>query len=344
MAERHYVAVYWEDRAATKPECTGLVLQTLAKLRDADPLFARWFLKRSSREKSLESELTESSQQALLEEGLVLVADDSPGLGWRVTVWNGLGEGESAHADLVVGAAPRILFNPTPNSVTLQMPRGREQLLRRGAMTALLSELARVWRADWGIASTDGYLYGVLPTRPTHHPRVGWLTFLNARRGRAPKLPKAHVTQVEGIGYVVATQDDEFSSGDPSAIQRVRQLEDALEAAKRLRPAGEIPVVPDDAEEADAPTPAGDGAYTAALDAATAVDALAAHLPARRADLAETLLRASTALVVAVATKDEPGRILAEIRALLDVAERLVPGAGVADRDRAREALERVEG
>ena len=108
-------------------------------------------------------------------------------------------------------------------------------------MTALLAELARAWRADWGLASTDSYLYGVLPVRPAHHPRVGWLTFLNARRGHAPAIQRTEVTPVDGLGYVVATHDDPFSADDGAAIERVRDMEDALEKARRLHPAGESP-------------------------------------------------------------------------------------------------------
>jgi hypothetical protein len=349
MAERHYVGVYWEDRPATRQEGIEQIGEMLARLRRHDPVFGRWYLKRASREESLLAELTEESQTELLEQELGPVGAESPGLGWKVTVWNGLGEGQSGHADLVIGAHAKIIFSPTPNSCDLQMPRGVEALLRRDRMTALLSELARVWRADWGVASTDGYLYGVMPSRPPHHPRVGWLTFLHGRRGRAPRLANAHVTQVEGLGYVVGTHDEVFTSDDTSATGRVRDMEDALEAAKKLWPLGASPppeelVEPEEPEPEPAPAlraPAGQG-YAAALDVACVVDALASRLPARRADLSESLLRASTALVVAAARSDEQARTVAEMRALLDLAERLFPGVGIDELGRARAALERA--
>jgi hypothetical protein len=160
MAERHYVGVYWEDRVASREECASQVLEMLARLRAHDALLSRWYLKRATREETLQAELTGAHERDLLERGLTRVAEDGAELGWKVTVWNGLGEGHSAHADLVLGAHPKILFSPTPNSSVLQMPRGRGQpevdaLLGRERMTALLAELARAWRADWGLASTD---------------------------------------------------------------------------------------------------------------------------------------------------------------------------------------------
>jgi hypothetical protein len=357
MAERHYVGVYWEDRAASREECASQLLGTLARLRAHDPLLSRWYLKRATREETLQAEIPQAGPRDLLERGLALVADDGPELGWKVTVWNGLGEGGSAHADLIVGGHAKIPFSPTPNSMILHMPRGRGQpeidaLLARGKMVALLAELARAWSADWGVASTDSYLYGVLPVRPAHHPRVGWLTFLNARRGRAPSIPRTQVTRVEELGYVVGTHDDPFSADDASAIERVRDMEDALEKARKLHPVGES-AGPVSVEE---PPPARAGgtsvhgeadpadAYAAAVDVALAVDALSSRIPGRRADLSDALLRASTALVVAVASGDGGARIAVEVRALLDVTERLFPGSGVAEVETARRALARVEG
>ena len=355
MAERHYVGVYWEDRAASREECASQVREMLARLRAHDPLLSRWYLKRPTREETLQTELTDAGERDLLEGGLAPVAEDGPELGWKVTVWNGLGEAQSAHADLVLGAHPRIFFSPTPNSSVLHMPRGRGQaaidaLLGRARMTTLRAELARVWRADWGLASTDSYLYGVLPVRPAHHPRVGWLTFLNARRGHAPAIPRTEVTPVDRLGYVVATHDDPFSADDGPAIERVRDMEDALEKAQRLHPAGESPA-PDPVEVslpvssggATVPSsPAPGDAYQAAIDAACAVDTLSSRIPGRRTDLSDALLRASTALVVAVATGDEGAHTTAELRALLDVAERLFPDTGTGELERARRALARV--
>jgi Immunity protein 52 len=357
MAERHYVGVYWEDRAASREECASQVLGTLARLRARDPLLSRWYLKRATREETLQAEIPQAGPPELLEGGLALVADDGPELGWKVTVWNGLGEGQSAHADLIVGAHAKIPFSPTPNSMILHMPRGRGQpeidaLLARERMAALLAELARAWSADWGVASTDSYLYGVLPVRPPHHPRVGWLTFLNARRGRAPTIPRTRVTHVDELGYVVGTHDDPFSADDGSAIERVRDMEDALEKASRLHPVGETPG-PSSVEEPP-PAPAegthahGEAhpadAYAAAVDVAGAVDALSSRIPGRRADLSDALLRASTALVVAAASGDGSAKIAAEMRALLDVTERLFPESGAADVESARRALARVQG
>jgi hypothetical protein len=363
MAERHYVGVYWEDRAASKEDCVSQVGDMLPRLRAYDPLLSRWYLKLGSREETLQAEITEASQHGLLDSGLELVGN-GPGLGWKVTLWNGLGDGRSAHVDVVVGADPKILFSPTPNSCLLTLPRGRDipevgALLRRKRMTGLLAELARAWQADWGIASTDSYLYGVLPTRPSHHPRVGWLTFLNARRGRAPAIPKTQVTPVDALGYIVATSDDEFSADDGGAIDRVADVEDALDRAKRLQPAGEIPGpdaegrapdeppaagrTVDDSSDA-APRPETNGAYAAALDAACALDELSARIPARRSDLAEAMLRASTSLVVAVATGDEAAsRKVAEVRALVDVTRRLFPETGAAAIERATQAFDRLD-
>ena len=75
MAERHYVGVYWEDRAASKEECIAQVGDMLPRLRAHDPLLSRWYLKLGSREETLQAEITEASQHARLDSGLELVGD-----------------------------------------------------------------------------------------------------------------------------------------------------------------------------------------------------------------------------------------------------------------------------
>ena len=349
MDERHYVGVYWGDRKATREACVPPILDMLHALRENDPLFARWYLKLATREESLGAELTEATAREKLEQGIVLAADEVPDHGWKVTLWNGEADGRSAQILLFTGADLGVPFSPTPNSCELQMPRGKDlpevdALLRRPRMTRLLAELARIWVADWGVVSTDRHLKQVFPTRPPHHPRVGWLTFLHGWRGPAPKLQQGHVTPVEGLGWVVGTHDDTFTSSDGGAFGRIRDLEDALERAKRLDPLG-TPGGHTVQTPGAAPAPsvtAGGAGYEAAIDAACAVDVLSGRIPGRRADLADALLRASTALAVAVAAGDDGGRPRAELRALLDLVERLFPEASPEELAGAREALGRV--
>jgi hypothetical protein len=300
---------------------------------------------RPTREETLGWELTDGTARAKLLEGIAVSVDDLPEFGWAVVLWNGEADQRSAKIELGMGSHMRSPHSPTPNSCVVQMPRPAVagSLLHRATMTALLGDLAVVWSADWGVVSTDRYLLGGPPPRPPHHPRVGWLTFLNGWRGRAPKIPETHVTPVGTLGYVVGTDDDQFSIDDAAAVGRVTAMEDALERAERLQPLGEEP-----GEDAAArPVPrksfgVGDQGYGAALDVASAVDALASRLPGRRGDLADALLRASTALVVALATGDDAGRASGEVRALIDVAERLFPETAPDAVGRAREALDRV--
>jgi hypothetical protein len=102
---------------------------------------------------------------------------------------------------------------------------------------------------------------------------------------------------------------------------------------------GEAPAIEDGVEAVAA---AGGDAYAAAVDATCAVDAFSGRIPGRRQDLTEALLRASTALVLALASGDDAARPTAEVRALLDLAERLFPEAAAEALERAREALDRV--
>jgi len=151
---------------------------------------------------------------------------------------------------------------------------------------------------------------------------------------------------VDGLGYILATRDDEFTRDDGAATDRVEHLENALQRAKKLAPVG-----PSDSPSSDTEpprttatrdsSPAGDG-YPAAVEVAIAVDALSCALPARRGDLVQSLLVASTALVVTLATGENGARGVAELRALLDLAERLCPDSGVDDLASARSALDRV--
>jgi hypothetical protein len=351
MDERHYVGVYWGDRKATKEACVPPILEMLQSLRAHDPVFARWYLKLATREESLAAEITDATARDTLEQGIVLTADEVPYFGWKVTLWNGEADGRTAQVALFMGAHMGVPFSPTPNSCELHMPRGKDlpeidALLRRPRMTQLLGELARIWLADWGVVSTDRHLKQVLPTRPPHHPRVGWLTFLHGWRGRAPKLQQSHLTVVEGLGWMVGTHDEQFTSSDGSALGRIHDLEDALARAQRLDPLagpGGSAVQATGSTPGPSATTGGPG-YAAAIDAACAVDALSCRIPGRRGDLADSLLRASTALAVALATGDDGARASAELRALLDLVERLFPEASPEELGRAREALERVEG
>ena len=212
MDERHYVGVYWGDRKVTKAACVPPILEMVQSLRAHDPVFARWYLKLATREESLAAELTDAKAREMLEQGIERVADDVPDVGWKVTLWNGEADGRTAQVVLFMGAHVGVPFAPTPNSCELHMPRGKDlpeidALLRRPRMTQLLVELARIWLADWGVVSTDRHLKQVLPTRPPHHPRVGWLTFLHGWRGHAPKLQQSHVTPVSYTHLTLPTSD-----------------------------------------------------------------------------------------------------------------------------------------
>jgi hypothetical protein len=345
MEERHYAGVYWEDRKVTKDECVTPILDSLARVGAHDPLLSRWYVMRGTREETLGWELTEGTAREKLVAGIVVAVEDMPEFGWSVVLWNGEADQRSAKIELGMGGHMRSHASPTPNSCVVRMPwpAAAGSLLHRATMTALLGDLALVWSADWGVVSTDSYLLGGPPPRPSHHPRVGWLTFLHGWRGRAPRIPGTHVTPVGTLGYVIGTEDDRFTLDDPAAVGRVTAMEDALERAERLQPRGAAPgkEAPETRVSPGTPGSGGEG-YRAALDVASAVDALASRIPGRRGDLAEALHRASTMLAVVLATGDDAARAAAEVRALLDVVERLFPELGPDELTRAREGLARV--
>jgi hypothetical protein len=345
MEERHYAGVYWEDRKVTKDECVTPILDSLARVGAHDPLLSRWYVMRGTREETLGWELTEATAREKLVAGIVVAVEDMPEFGWSVVLWNGEADRRSAKIELGMGGHMHSHVSPTPNSCIVRMPwpPAAGSLLHRATMTALLGDLAVVWNADWGVVSTDRYLLGGPPPRPSHHPRVGWLTFLHGWRGRAPRIPGTHVTPVGPLGYVIGTEDDRFTLDDSAAVGRVTAMEDALDRAERLQPLGDRPGrdVPERPASARIAEASGEG-YGAALDVASAVDALASRIPGRRSDLADTLLRATTTLAVALATGDGAARASAEVRALIDVAERLFPDVAPDEVARAREALDRV--
>ena len=80
MDERHYVGVYWGDRKVTKEACVPPILDMLHTLRAHDPVFARWYLKLSTREESLAAEISDATARETLEQGIVPAADDVPDL------------------------------------------------------------------------------------------------------------------------------------------------------------------------------------------------------------------------------------------------------------------------
>ena len=343
MTERHYVGVYWEDRPASKEQAASALLAALARLRTFDPLLARWYPRLETREASLAAELTADRAQVLLDKAIAPTAEDDPKHGWSVRLWNGEDQTRSALLEVTVGARLGMNLFPSPNSCVLHLPTGLEDpavdaLLRRERMVALLGELAAAWEADWGVVSTDRYLRSRLPQRGPHYPRVGWMTFLHGRRGKPPRIRDALVTSVEGLGFIVSAERQRFTAADGGDVY---PIEEALEKAGVLEPTGRPSRAP--SAETSRGT-AAEGAHGAALDAAVAVDALAARIPGRRADLADALLRAATALVVATATQGDAGRARSEVSALVDLADRLLTGAGgaVDEVGRVREALTRV--
>lgn len=345
MTERHYVGVYWEDRPATKEQAAGALLAALGRMRAVDPLLAQWHLQLDTREASVEAALTEGRAQALLDETLAPTVQEDPKHGWLIRLWNGQDQARSAKLELTVGAHLGLGLFPSPNSCIVHLPRGLEDpdvdaLLRRDRMAELLGELARAWEADWGVVSTDKYLRSRLPHRGPHYPRVGWLTFLHRRRGQPPRIPNTLVTPVEGLGVIASTDQQRFSYTDGEAVA---DMEVALEKAGVLEPTGK-PSLAAAVPEKAAPIPGAPmpGAYGAALDAAVALDALAARVPGRRTDLADALVRAGTTLVIAAATQGDLGRLRSEVRALVDLAERLLPGVAGDEIGRAREAIARV--
>jgi len=341
MADRHYVAVYWGDRAVPLDGCIAEVRDCLRRLAGHSELFARFYPIRATREESLAAELNEDHLRAAAEASVATSGDAR--YGYTINLWNGLDEARSVRAEITVGADIGLEFCPAPNSFALKLPRALHDpatgaLVRREPLTRLLEELARAWSADWGTVSTEGYLLGTPALLPPHHPRVGWITFLHRSRGKLPRLPSAVVTRIDGAGVIVAAPDDCFTLDASGAIDRVRGIEHALAEAGLLRPTGTAAPSP-----ADAPADDGDAsALASALAAASAIDAIATRIPSRRADLSDTLLRAATALVVALSAGDDAAARVRELRALLDLTEKLWPAAEDPAVQRARVALAAV--
>lgn len=191
MTERHYVGVYWEDRAASREQAAGALLATLARVRAIDPLLARWHLRLETREASVSARLTDEGAQAMLEKAIAPTSEGDPKHGWSVRLWNGEDQARSALVELTAGAHLGMNLFPSPNSCVVHLPTGLEdpdveRLIQRERMATLLGQLAIAWEADWGVVSTDRYLRSRLPQRGPHYPRVGWLTFLHGRRGKVP--------------------------------------------------------------------------------------------------------------------------------------------------------------
>jgi hypothetical protein len=351
MADRHCIGVYWEDRLEARGASAATVVKMIESLRLRHPLLATWYPRLATREESLAAKLEGDAAQALVESAIAPADPENTAHGWKLTLWNGHADGTSAIVELKTGAHIGTPFAPTPNSCLVRLPRAVDDpqvasLLEHDCMVGLVGDLARVWVADWGIASTESYFTSVIPRRPPHHPRVGWITFLHGRRGSPPRSSKRIVAHAHDLGFIVSTGDVRFSSDDSAAVSRMEDLEDALAEAGKLTPIGET-----HAHEAPEPRPqtaptvvVGASSVEAALDVAVVVDAIAARIPARRGDLARDLLQASSALLTADACGGDVSRAAREVRALLALVGRLFPAATANDLASAHEALGRVDG
>ena len=242
MGERYYLGVYWGHRLESVDACAERARKVLESLRALEPaLFPRWYVWKESKEASLEHPLDEgqgnvrdSLRVPRQEPDAPLKPDVDPG-GFALELWNGAPTPDmTCRFEMTTGVHHGAWNVPAPNDCEVQLPLAPSPELRlsRRAWRSSSRPSRATSRPTGGRCSTNQHLLSSAGSREPGAPLVGWLTFLAAGRGRAPRElpPGASVEIVDGLGAIYTASASSFD------WQAADTLRAALEKAKLARP------------------------------------------------------------------------------------------------------------
>lgn len=231
------VGAYWPPRREPIESCAKRIATFLGSIQRIDPLLNIWFPGPSNKERRhdeipitvevIADELATSAR----------VPDFQPDLGFRISLWNGKDPGEGV---IMSCKCSSYLQHPPLNNLCLLKffltEDAKRRLIRPDVLRQILQTLVTCFDADWGAVSTSrSSIEG-----PALAPRVGWLTFLSEERGPIPRLPAPfEVTEVKGLGSVVAAVRGHFDAGNVEHVRSVKELTALLDQAGLLYPTPE---------------------------------------------------------------------------------------------------------
>ncbi|MBL8721339.1 MAG: Uma2 family endonuclease [Myxococcales bacterium] len=206
---RTYAGVYWGDRKASLDEVTAQVSSLLEELARVSPGCARWYVRKDSKDESLQH----PAEAGVVRAAMVARMDepaDFDRYGFMLELWNGSDEAPM-HLELTLGAHLDLPHCPAPNACVLQFPPDARDLEPR-LLEQLLGTLAEVTAADWGLVSNPDRLRQATMELGPGAPHLGWVTFLTRARGRLPALGAEVQVVGRGHGHLITVPGPEFET------------------------------------------------------------------------------------------------------------------------------------
>ncbi|RKH15620.1 hypothetical protein D7X74_17880 [Corallococcus sp. CA047B] len=237
MNETYHVGSYWGPRKETPEACALRLGDFLTGMREVDPSFARWFQPGRSRKDALTRpiELEPAELEKRVRRGKDRVVEE---IGFRVEGWNGVGDDHDASGFLVTCGSHAARVS---NACVITLPSlgpNADRVLTAHVLAAVLRVSAVAWEPSWGVATSQAHRKLLDERGVRGAPRVGWVTYLEGRRGTVPPLPApVRIEPVEDRGTLIILTPERFTVANPEHLALAEQVRELLAGAGLLRPA-----------------------------------------------------------------------------------------------------------
>ena len=241
-----YLGAYWGDRREDLDACTERLMNFLLKLGACDGVFEQWFETGWSREEALSRKVAieRADLRKLVYKGRHLTDIGSKlmeDLGFSIFLWNGCPE-DNGEMGFNVNCGSYTGNPGLVNNCVINLPRrgaAAERILSVKSLERLMSVVVEAWEPDWAVITLHALREG-FKVRP-RSPVFGWLLFLSARRGVVPALPApSRTVQLEGLGILVITTDEQFDMERTDHIHAVKKTYRVLKKAGLLGPIPQV--------------------------------------------------------------------------------------------------------
>jgi hypothetical protein len=231
-----FLGAYWGPRAESVERCAVRFHEFLTGLQKCDESFSRWYERKSSQNKSLQSPIIVPDLEGLanvLMRGqnranvARTVAED---LGFQVGLWNGETSSKYSSCSLQCGLywKSKSPESSLGNCVVLDLPAELSDLSNHQIMSQALAATIKAWEPDWaGVVSEASMQTRKFDVR---EPFVDWIVYV-PHKVQGLGEPSV-VSELQGYGSIIIVQPSPPVAENMESQLAISRVETAL---RRIR-------------------------------------------------------------------------------------------------------------
>lgn len=202
-----YLSLYWGPRYEDLESSVQKILTSLQFLTNHHSIFSKWYKLGQTRKEALNKPIElkfDTLYKILLKRNNTM-----QGLGYRISLWNGLDSDQSVGLTINCGSTIQSL----PNSLILSFPKlgtKRNELLLVNKSLNLMDSLVSIFKPKWGVITSEYQHSIALDRQKTNGPFMTYMTYIDTSIKVLPVLtPLIVVNQTGDYGTKLLIIDNE---------------------------------------------------------------------------------------------------------------------------------------